>query len=41
LTAAQALAVACHLANEIGREVVVIDEGGVWQPAWGVLRQTG
>jgi hypothetical protein len=33
----QALAVACQLANELGREVVVIDEGANWRPDWGRL----
>ncbi|NNM73508.1 hypothetical protein [Enterovirga aerilata] len=37
LGAHQALAVGCQLANELGREVVVIDEGGNWRPAWGRL----
>jgi hypothetical protein len=39
LGAHQALAVGCQLANELGRDVVVIDEGGVWRPAWGHLEQ--
>ena len=33
----QALAVACHLANQLGREVVVIDDGANWRPDWGRL----
>ncbi len=37
LSAHQALAVGCHLANELGVSVVVIDEGGHWRPAWGSL----
>ncbi|MGA0598040.1 hypothetical protein [Enterovirga sp. CN4-39] len=37
LGAHQALAVGCHLANELSREVVVIDKSGLWQPAWGRL----
>ena len=37
MEAQQALAVACQLANELGRDVVVIDEGRNWQPAWGRL----
>ena len=37
LGAQQALAVGCQLANELGRDVVVIDAGGHWSPAWGHL----
>lgn len=37
LSAHQALAVACHLANEIDRPVVIRDDDGCWQPAWGRL----
>ena len=37
LGAQQALAVGCQLANELGRTVVVIDEGGNWHAAWGRL----
>jgi hypothetical protein len=33
----QALAVGCHLANQLDRAVVVIDRDGLWQPAWGRL----
>ncbi len=39
LGAQQALAVGCQLANELGRNVVVIDKGGHWSPAWGHLDQ--
>lgn len=37
LSAHQALAVACHLANELERPVVVRDDSGQWQPEWGWL----
>ncbi|MDB5510827.1 MAG: hypothetical protein JWR08_310 [Enterovirga sp.] len=37
MTPLQALAVGCHLANQLDRAVVVIDEGGHWQSAWGRL----
>lgn len=37
LGAHEALAVGCQLANELGRSVVVIDEGDRWRPAWGRL----
>lgn len=37
LGAHQALAVGCHLANQLGRDVVVIDEGRNWSRAWGRL----
>jgi hypothetical protein len=37
LDAQQALAVGCQLANELGSDVVVIDAGGNWRPAWGRL----
>lgn len=37
LTAHEALAVACHLANELDRSVVVIDPQDRWRPAWGRL----
>jgi hypothetical protein len=37
LEAHQALALGCQLANELGRAVVVIDDGGHWRPAWGRL----
>ena len=37
LTAHQALAVGCHLANQLDVAVVVIDEGGRWQSDWGRL----
>ena len=37
LEAHRALAVGCQLANELGRDVVVIDQGGNWSPAWGRL----
>ena len=40
LGAHQALAVGCQLANELGRTVVVIDEGGNWRSAWGRLEQS-
>jgi hypothetical protein len=39
LGAQEALAVGCQLANELGRDVVVIDEGRQWRPAWGRLDQ--
>jgi hypothetical protein len=39
LDAQQALAVGCQLANELGRDVVVIDQGGNWRPAWGRLEK--
>lgn len=37
LGAHQALAVGCHLANQLGRNVVVVDEGRNWTPDWGRL----
>lgn len=37
LSAQQAVAVACHLANQLGRSVVVMDPLGRWNPAWGRL----
>lgn len=37
LSAQQALAVGCHLANETGAEVVIVDSGGRWRPDWGRL----
>lgn len=37
LSAHQAVAVACHLANQLGRPVVVMDPLGRWDPAWGRL----
>ena len=37
LTAHQAIAVGCHLANQAGAEVVVVDRGDQWQPGWGRL----
>lgn len=37
LSAPQAVAVACHLANQLGRSVVVMDPLGRWDPAWGRL----
>ena len=37
LSAYQALAVGCQLANELGVAVVVIDDGDHWRPAWGSL----
>ncbi len=37
LSAHQAVAVACHLANQLGRPVVVMDPHGRWDPAWGRL----
>ena len=37
LGAHQALAVGCQLANELGRSVVVIDEGDNWRSTWGRL----
>lgn len=33
----RALAVGCQLANEMGKEVVVIDGDNQWRPAWGRL----
>ena len=38
LSAYEALAIACHLGNELGRHVVVIDPQRVWQPGWGQLQ---
>ena len=38
LQAHQALAVGCQLANELGRNVVIIDDGDHWQPGWGQLK---
>ena len=40
LTAHEALAVACVLANESHRTVVVIDPDGVWRAEWGRLVRT-
>lgn len=37
MTPLQALAVGCHLANQLDRPVVVIDSGGHWQADWGRL----
>jgi len=37
LTAYQALAVGCHMANELRRRVVVVDPGGLWRSDWGQL----
>lgn len=39
LSAPHALAVACHLANQIDRPVVVRDDSGLWQPQWGRLER--
>lgn len=33
----RALAVGCQLANEIGKEVVVVDRDNQWRPDWGRL----
>jgi hypothetical protein len=37
MSAEEALATACHLANVDDREVVIIDPTGVWRPEWGIL----
>lgn len=37
LSALQALAIACHLANQLGKEVVVRDDAAQWRPDWGRL----
>lgn len=37
LTPHQALATGCHLANQTGHEVVVMDPDGQWQSGWGKL----
>ena len=37
LDALRALAVGCQLANEIGREVVIIDSDDQWRADWGRL----
>jgi hypothetical protein len=39
LSALQALAVACHLANQLGTEVVIRDDAGRWRPDWGRLEE--
>jgi AMMECR1 domain-containing protein len=37
MSAEEALATACHLANVDAREVVIMDPSGLWQPEWGTL----
>ncbi|MCJ2035366.1 hypothetical protein [Methylobacterium sp. J-068] len=34
---AQAFGIAVHVANESGREIVVIDPQNLWKPSWGEL----
>ena len=37
-TAHEALAIGCHLGNELHRDVVVVDPHRLWQPGWGQLQ---
>ncbi len=37
LPIAQAFGIAVHVANESGREIVVIDPRNLWKPSWGEL----
>jgi AMMECR1 domain-containing protein len=37
MSAEEALAIACHLANVDDGDVVIIDPSGVWRPEWGIL----
>jgi AMMECR1 domain-containing protein len=37
MSAEEALATACHLANVDGREVVIIDRFDLWRSEWGSL----
>jgi hypothetical protein len=37
MSAQEALATACHLANVDAREVVIIDLSDLWRPEWGTL----
>ena len=37
MSAQEALATACHLANVDAREVVIIDPSDLWRPEWGML----
>ncbi|MGU3359654.1 hypothetical protein ACLBWX_04895 [Methylobacterium sp. M6A4_1b] len=37
LPVAQAFGIAVHVANESGRDIVVIDPQDLWKPSWGTL----
>jgi hypothetical protein len=37
MSAEEALATACHLANVDERQVVIIDPNDLWRSEWGVL----
>jgi len=37
MSAEEALATACHLANVDGREVVIVDRFDLWRSEWGSL----
>ena len=37
LSPLQALAIGCHMANELARDVVIVDLEDRWEPAWGRL----